>query len=364
VVESGEATAGSVQSEAAVKDSNQVSTELVDADKSETEVSAKNHQVKEPDIAPKDKTDKNESHDHEKQEAERFTSVEQLRRLFYIGDGGFTELHALWKLEEQQIERGKEYETWFRLHDFWLLAGVITHGYRHWQDILSDQRFDLLNQAFRTENERARKAAFLNRRFQLLEQALVVEEQLRKSHSENPTLIADCSKTSTQPDDKFRPLDDLAACLKDFAASASSGDGKPNKNPKLQKILSQVVALVNDINDASYTNMPASLARGYVQTAVKPIIPRTVQQQQHRPSPASSMMGVMSSSGQWPYKPLIHQQPSRPVAVTVVPQVSMTTAAASTSTVGSSSIETTTSTTVLPSVDSSSKTTKDVICID
>jgi hypothetical protein len=32
---------------------------------------------------------------------------------------------------------------------------------------LSDQRFDILNQAFRTDSERAKKAAFLNRRFQV-----------------------------------------------------------------------------------------------------------------------------------------------------------------------------------------------------
>lgn len=42
-----------------------------------------------------------------------------------------------------------------------------SHGYRHWQDILSDPRFDILNQSFRSESERTRKAAFLNRRFQV-----------------------------------------------------------------------------------------------------------------------------------------------------------------------------------------------------
>lgn len=42
-----------------------------------------------------------------------------------------------------------------------------SHGYRHWQDILADQRFDLLNHPFKTDAERGRKAAFLNRRFQV-----------------------------------------------------------------------------------------------------------------------------------------------------------------------------------------------------
>jgi len=58
---------------------------------------------------------------------EQFASREALRRQFWVADGGFTELHALWQMEEKQMEKGKEYETWFRLHDFWLLAGVITY---------------------------------------------------------------------------------------------------------------------------------------------------------------------------------------------------------------------------------------------
>jgi len=58
---------------------------------------------------------------------ERFWSAEGLRHQLWVADGGFTELHALWQMEEKQLQKGKEYETWFRLHDFWLLAGVITY---------------------------------------------------------------------------------------------------------------------------------------------------------------------------------------------------------------------------------------------
>jgi len=61
-------------------------------------------------------------------------------------------------------------------------------------------------------------------------------------------------------------------------------------------VLSQVVALVNDINDASYTNMPASLARGYSQSAPKPIVPRVPVQ---RP-PVMAVMGP--TTHQWTYK--------------------------------------------------------------
>ena len=52
-----------------------------------------------------------------------------LRRRFWIADGGFTELHSLWHLEEMQLILGKEFETWHRRHDFWLLAGVITYPF-------------------------------------------------------------------------------------------------------------------------------------------------------------------------------------------------------------------------------------------
>ena len=65
------------------------------------------------------------------------------------------------------METFKEFEHWHRRHDYWLLAGVVTHGYRHWQDILGDPRFAILNKAFKSEQERLRKAAFLNRRFQV-----------------------------------------------------------------------------------------------------------------------------------------------------------------------------------------------------
>jgi len=58
---------------------------------------------------------------------ERFSSPEALRRQLWIAGGAFTELHSLWQMEEKEIVKGKEYETWFRLHDFWLLAGVITY---------------------------------------------------------------------------------------------------------------------------------------------------------------------------------------------------------------------------------------------
>ncbi len=56
-----------------------------------------------------------------------------MRDVFYIADGGFTNLHALWQYEENLLQRGHEADMWHRRHDYWLLAGIVTHGYRHWQ---------------------------------------------------------------------------------------------------------------------------------------------------------------------------------------------------------------------------------------
>ena len=52
-----------------------------------------------------------------------------MRKIFWIADGGFTELHAFWQLEESNMELSKEYQTWHRRHDFWLLAGVVTYPF-------------------------------------------------------------------------------------------------------------------------------------------------------------------------------------------------------------------------------------------
>jgi len=50
--------------------------------------------------------------------------------------------------------------------------------------------------------------------------------------------------------DKFTPLDELAKTLESF--SARSSDGHQPKNFKLQKVLTQITALVNDINPFSH----------------------------------------------------------------------------------------------------------------
>uniref|UniRef100_A0A8C9MGB0 Chromodomain helicase DNA binding protein 5 n=1 Tax=Serinus canaria TaxID=9135 RepID=A0A8C9MGB0_SERCA len=103
-----------------------------------------------------------------------------------------TELHTLWQNEERAaMSSGKIYDIWHRRHDYWLLAGIVTHGYARWQDIQNDPRYVILNEPFKSEihkgNYLEMKNKFLARRFKLLEQALVIEEQLRRAAYLNMT---------------------------------------------------------------------------------------------------------------------------------------------------------------------------------
>jgi len=66
-----------------------------------------------------------------------------------------------------------------------IVPGVVTHGYSRWQDIQSDYRFAIINEPFKMDVGKGNfleiKNKFLARRFKLLEQALVIEEQLRRA---------------------------------------------------------------------------------------------------------------------------------------------------------------------------------------
>lgn len=75
---------------------------------------------------------------------------------------------------------------WHRRHDYWLLAGIVRHGYGRWQDIQNDMAsFSIVNEPFKADQGKGNflemKNKFLARRFKLLEQALVIEEQLRRA---------------------------------------------------------------------------------------------------------------------------------------------------------------------------------------
>ena len=45
-----------------------------------------------------------------------------------------------------------EYEIWHRRHDYWLLAGIVTHGYGRWQDIQNDGRYAIINEPFKMDD--------------------------------------------------------------------------------------------------------------------------------------------------------------------------------------------------------------------
>ena len=82
-------------------------------------------------------------------------------------------------------------------------------------------------------------------------------------------------------------------------------------------MFAQIVALVNDINDASYTNMPASLAKAYTQTqAQRPLVPKIAPVPVPlplRPNVAGPMT-VMSAPSQWAgYRPVA--QIPRPIVI-------------------------------------------------
>lgn len=97
--------------------------------------------------------------------------VERRKFMFNIADGGFTELHTLWLNEERAAAPGREYEIWHRRHDYWLLAGIVTHGYGRWQDIQNDLRFAIINEPFKMDVGKGNfleiKNKFLARRFKV-----------------------------------------------------------------------------------------------------------------------------------------------------------------------------------------------------
>lgn len=107
------------------------------------------------------------------------------RFMFNICDSGFTELHTLWYNEERAIKLNPEHEIWNRKHDYWLLAGIAHHGYGQFNALQNDPRFAIVNEPFRTATAKMNflelKNKFMQRRFKLLEQALVVEEQIRRA---------------------------------------------------------------------------------------------------------------------------------------------------------------------------------------
>uniref|UniRef100_A0A8D0A7C9 DNA helicase n=1 Tax=Sander lucioperca TaxID=283035 RepID=A0A8D0A7C9_SANLU len=185
----------------------------------------------------------------------------KVKFMFNIADGGFTELHTLWQTEERAaLSSGKMHDIWHRRHDYWLLAGIVTHGYARWQDIQNDPRYAILNEPFKTEMHKGNylemKNKFLARRFKLLEQALVIEEQLRRAAYLNMT--QDPSHPAMALNTRFTEVECLAESHQHLSKESLAGN-KP-ANAVLHKVLNQLEELLSDMK-ADVTRLPNMLSR-------------------------------------------------------------------------------------------------------
>lgn len=203
-----------------------------------------------------------ERKENERKEAKVEETLEVHKRnfMFNIADGGFTELHTLWLNEEKAAVPGREYEIWHRRHDYWLLAGIVTHGYGRWQDIQNDIRFAIINEPFKMDVGKGNfleiKNKFLARRFKLLEQALVIEEQLRRAAYLN--LAQDPNHPAMSLNARFAEVECLAESHQHLSKESLAGN-KP-ANAVLHKVLNQLEELLSDMK-SDVSRLPATLAR-------------------------------------------------------------------------------------------------------
>ncbi|XP_060558085.1 chromodomain-helicase-DNA-binding protein 5-like [Ruditapes philippinarum] len=210
----------------------------------------------------KEEKSKDEEKKEEKGEVEEVKKKEETNQkfMFNIADGGFTELHTLWQNEQRALVKGREQEVWHRRHDYWLLAGLVTHGYGRWQDIQNDARFQIINEPFLSEQGKGNfleiKNKFLARRFKLLEQALVIEEQLRRAAYLN--LTQDPAHPAMALNTRFAELECLAESHQHLSKESLAGN-KP-ANAVLHKVLNQLEELLSDMKQ-DVSRLPATLAR-------------------------------------------------------------------------------------------------------
>jgi chromodomain-helicase-DNA-binding protein 4 len=173
--------------------------------------------------------------------------------MFNIADGGFTELHTLWLNEERVAYPSRIYNIWHRRHDFWLLAGTVAHGYARWQDILTDPRFAIVNEPFKMDAGKGNfleiRNKFLARRFKLLEQALVIEEQLRRASYLN---------SSNKGELNMRHPGDAMESSETENENSTPMKSSSN-NPTLHKVLNQLEELLADMK-SDVSRLPATLA--------------------------------------------------------------------------------------------------------
>ncbi|XP_048580667.1 chromodomain-helicase-DNA-binding protein 4 isoform X2 [Nematostella vectensis] len=187
---------------------------------------------------------------------EKSPKAEALRKpekkfMFNIADGGFTELHTLWEVEEKR----KCDDIWWRKHDYWLLAGVAYHGYARWQDIANHHMFAVINEPFKNVSLEY-KNRFIARRFKLLEQALIIEEQLKRADKLN--LKQDAQHPAMALNARFAELECLAESHQHLSKESLSGN-KP-ANAVLHKVLNQLEELLADMK-GDVNRLPSTLVR-------------------------------------------------------------------------------------------------------
>eukprot|EP00800_Vazella_pourtalesii_P016603 TRINITY_DN482_c0_g1_i7.p1 TRINITY_DN482_c0_g1~~TRINITY_DN482_c0_g1_i7.p1 ORF type:complete len:971 (+),score=264.31 TRINITY_DN482_c0_g1_i7:972-3884(+) len=186
------------------------------------------------------------------------TSSEQAEQInmgfmFNIADGGFTELHSYWSAEK--TEKPSPYK-WGRRHDYWLLRGVLTHGYARWHEICNDKKLDILNMPFPNNPAGTdQKFKFIPRRFKLLEQALAVEEQLNRASTKG--LIQDPGQPIMFLHARYTELE----CLADGHQALLSAVANGNKYAYtlLKKALVKMEELLNEMRQ-DINKLPAQLA--------------------------------------------------------------------------------------------------------
>uniref|UniRef100_A0A8B9JB13 Chromodomain helicase DNA binding protein 5 n=1 Tax=Astyanax mexicanus TaxID=7994 RepID=A0A8B9JB13_ASTMX len=242
--------------------SNEVLNQLFHSDVPNLSVStAAPHEPKSEDAAETQLNGDKEARDEADESHKDDKNGVKTRFMFNIADGGFTELHTLWQNEERiAVSSGKMYDIWHRRHDYWLLAGIVTHGYARWQDIQNDPRYAILNEPFKTEMNKGNylemKNKFLARRFKLLEQALVIEEQLRRAAYLNMT--QDAGHPAMALNTRFAEVECLAESHQHLSKESLAGN-KP-ANAVLHKVLNQLEELLSDMK-ADVTRLPSMLSR-------------------------------------------------------------------------------------------------------
>lgn len=199
-------------------------------DKKEAESDEKTSQVNDNNAEVKENGQQN-NEDHTKDEQQSSEPQKFDKKFdFNIKDGGLTELHTLWYFEEMELKPGKELEVWHRRHDYWMLAAIVKHGYERWKEIHEDDDFRILNEPFK--NSIHIKNKFMERRLRLLEQALVLEEQFRRTAHLNK--ILDETKVETKEDSESQKEEQ------------TNDENKP-MNPSIQKSINYFEDLLSDM---------------------------------------------------------------------------------------------------------------------